>query len=93
MAEAAPRWRSTSSAPPARARRIALDNGLRYACTGNVHDPAGQGTRCHHWYRPGSWGLTSDGRCAAGDTPLPGLFDGPPGTWRPKRLPVRIVNQ
>ena len=54
-------------------RRIALDNGLRYACTGNVHDPAGQGTRCHHWYRPGSWGLTGDGRCAACDTPLPGL--------------------
>ena len=28
----------------ARARRIALDNGLRYAYTGNVHDPAGQST-------------------------------------------------
>ena len=68
-----------------RARRIALDNGLRYAYTGNVHDPAGQSTFCHHcgallierdWYRLGTWRLTGDGRCANCDTPLPGVFDG-----------------
>ena len=84
-----------------RARRIALDNGLRYAYTGNVHDPAGQSTRCHHcgsllierdWYRLGTWRLTGDGRCTNCDTPLPGVFDGP-GTWGPRRLPVRIANQ
>jgi hypothetical protein len=27
------------------------------------------------------------------DTSLPGVFDGPPGTWGPRRLPVRIANQ
>jgi len=91
--------------PPAtltRARRIALDNGVRYAYTGNVHDPEGQSTRCHEcgallierdWYRLDTWRLTADGRCATCDTPLPGVFDGLPGTWGPRRLPVRIVNQ
>ena len=34
----------TPAATLARARRIALDNALRYACTGNVHDPEGQST-------------------------------------------------
>ena len=29
------------------ARRIALDNGVRYAYTGNVYDPAGSSTFCH----------------------------------------------
>jgi pyruvate formate lyase activating enzyme len=85
-----------------RARRIALDNGLRYAYTGNVHDPAGQSTRCHQcgtlvierdWYRLGAWRLTGDGRCVNCATPLPGVFDGPPGTWGPRRLPVQITNQ
>jgi len=85
-----------------RARRIALDNGVRYAYTGNVHDPAGQSTRCHEcgallierdWYRLGAWQLTGDGRCVSCDTPLAGVFHGPPGTWGPRRLPVRIANQ
>ena len=99
------KMRDRPPTPPetlARARRIALDNGVRYAYTGNVHDPAGQSTRCHHcgtlvierdWYRLGAWRLTGDGRCATCDTLLPGVFDGPPGTWGPRRLPVRIVNQ
>jgi pyruvate formate lyase activating enzyme len=89
----------TPSATLTRARRIALDNGMRYAYTGNVHDPAGQSTRCHQcgevvierdWYRLGAWRLTADGRCAACDTRLPGVFDGPPGTWGSRRLPVRL---
>ena len=92
----------TPAATLARARRIAMDNGVRYVYTGNVHDPAGQSTRCHHcgtlvierdWYRLGGWRLTGDGRCANCDTPLAGVFDGPPGTWGPRRLPVRIGNQ
>jgi pyruvate formate lyase activating enzyme len=88
--------------PPAaltRARRIALDNGLRYAYTGNVHDPAGDSTLCHEcgevviardWYVLKDWHLTDDGRCAKCGTPCAGVFDGPPGDWGQKRLPVRI---
>jgi len=45
------------------------------------------------WYRLGAWRLTGDGRCVTCDTPLAGVFDGPPGTWGPRRLPVRIANQ
>ena len=47
-----PDWkmRDTPPTPPAtltRARRIATDNGVRYAYTGNVRDEAGQSTYCH----------------------------------------------
>ena len=45
------------------------------------------------WYRLGAWRLTGDGRCVSCDTPLAGVFDGPPGTWGPRRLPVQITNQ
>jgi pyruvate formate lyase activating enzyme len=92
----------TPAATLTRARRIATGNGVRYAYTGNVHDPAGQSTRCHgcgalvierDWYRPGAWRLTGDGRCVSCDTPLAGVIDGPPGTWGPRRLPVQIANQ
>ncbi|MBI4171945.1 MAG: AmmeMemoRadiSam system radical SAM enzyme [Actinobacteria bacterium] len=83
-----------------RARSIALRNGVRYAYTGNVHDPEGQSTRCHacgallverDWYRLGTWGLSDDGRCGACGTAIPGVFAGGPGDWGPKRLPVRLA--
>ncbi len=38
---------ATPAATLARAREIALANGIRYAYTGNVHDTAGQSTHCH----------------------------------------------
>lgn len=37
----------TPAATLTRAREIAMTNGIRYAYTGNVHDVAGQSTRCH----------------------------------------------
>ena len=83
-----------------RARAIALRNGVRYAYTGNVHDPEGQSTRCHacgallverDWYRLGRWELSDDGHCRACGTAIPGVFAGPPGDWGPKRLPVRLA--
>ena len=90
----------TPPATLARARRIALDNGIRYAYTGNVHDAAGQSTCCgrcgelvieRDWYRLGAYRLTRDGRCASCGTRMPGVFDGPPGTWGPRRQPVRLA--
>jgi pyruvate formate lyase activating enzyme len=80
-----------------RARRIALANGIRYAYTGNAHDPAGQSTYCHQcgsqlierdWYRLGAYRLTPDGRCASCATRLPGVFGVRPGNWGPRRQPV-----
>jgi pyruvate formate lyase activating enzyme len=94
------KMRDRPPTPPAtlsRARRIALDNGVQYAYTGNTHDQAGQSTYCQHcgelmierdWYRLGAYRLTGDGRCTVCGTRLPGVFDGPPGTWGPRRLPV-----
>ena len=80
-----------------RARRIALSNGVRHAYTGNVHDADGQSTYCpvcgariieRDWYRLGEYGLDERGRCVACRAQLPGLFDGPPGGWGPRRQPV-----
>jgi pyruvate-formate lyase-activating enzyme len=36
--------------------------------------------------------LNGDGRCVSCGTPLAGVFDGPPGTWGPKWMPVQIAN-
>ncbi len=82
-----------------RARRIALANGVRYAYTGNVHDAEGQSTYCHacgavlierDWYALGAWNLTPEGRCGACGAPCAGVFEGEPGRWGPRRLPVRL---
>jgi pyruvate formate lyase activating enzyme len=85
----------------ARARRIAMANGVRYPYTGNVHDRDGGSTYCHgcgarvierDWYTLGAWHLTNDGRCTACGTPCAGRFEGPPGTWGARRLPVRLAD-
>ena len=83
-----------------RARRLALENGLRYVYTGNVHDVEGGSTRCHgcgqvvierDWYALGAYRLSDDGRCLACGTRIPGVFAGPRGAWGRRRLPVRIA--
>jgi pyruvate formate lyase activating enzyme len=81
------------------ARRIAVKNGIRYAYTGNVHDEEGGSTYCQQcgskligrdWYVMTAWNLTDDGRCKVCGTACAGVFDGPPGRWGAKRLPVRL---
>ncbi|HSB86372.1 MAG TPA: AmmeMemoRadiSam system radical SAM enzyme [Ilumatobacteraceae bacterium] len=76
-----------------RARLIALDNGVRYAYTGNVHDRLTQSTYCHNcrarvierdWYTIGDYRLDEHGRCRACGTRIPGRFDGSPA--KPARL-------
>lgn len=83
----------------ARARKIALDHGLNYVYTGNVHDREGGSTYCPHCqarvierdaYSIGEYGLTDDGSCTHCGHRIPGVFDGPAGTWGPRRMPVRI---
>lgn len=82
-----------------RARRIALAQGLRYVYTGNVHDEEGGSTFCpgcgkrvigRDWYTLTAWNLTTDGCCRACGTRIPGVFNGPPGTWGARRQPVRL---
>ena len=90
---------ATPLATVVRARRIAIDNGVRYAYTGNVRDGEGGVTACHSCsavliardgYTITSWGLTDDGRCEACGTACAGVFAGAPGRWGARRLPVRI---
>jgi pyruvate formate lyase activating enzyme len=99
-----PDWKmlDTPPTPPAtltRARHIGLANGLRYVYTGNIHDEAGGSTFCHgcgalligrDWYRITAWTLTDDGRCRSCGAPCAGVFDGPPGEWGRRRVPVRV---
>ena len=82
-----------------RARRIALENGLHYVYTGNVHDKLGGSTFCHEcgctligrdWYVLSDWNLTDDGHCTKCATKYAGVFDGPPGDWGAKRQTVRL---
>jgi pyruvate formate lyase activating enzyme len=99
-----PDWK-LNDAPPtppdtlSRARAIARRNGVRHAYTGNVHDPAGGSTWCHHcgallierdWYRLGHWGLDVEGCCTACGTVCPGVFEAQPGRWGSRRQPVSM---
>lgn len=89
----------TPAATLTRARRIAINNGLRYAYTGNVHDEDGGSTYCHRcghrligrdWYELTEWNLTADAACRFCASPCAGVFDAQPGSWGPRRLPVRL---
>lgn len=89
----------TAPATLRRARQIALDHGLRYAYTGNVHDSDGQTTRCagcgeavvvRDWYEIVEYRITGSGQCAGCGATVPGVYDGPAGAWGSRRLPVRI---
>ena len=90
---------ATPAATLTRARAIAVKNGLHYVYTGNVHDPAGSSTYCHgcntrvierDWYQLGEWRLDAGGACLNCGTQIPGVFDGVPGKWGARRLPIRL---
>ncbi|HHC71283.1 MAG TPA: AmmeMemoRadiSam system radical SAM enzyme [Thiotrichales bacterium] len=99
-----PDWkmRDVPPTPPAtlsRARRIAMENGIRYAYTGNVHDEEGGSTWCHQcgekligrdWYNLTAWNLDEKGHCRHCGTPCAGVFEVRPGDWGAKRLPVSL---
>jgi pyruvate formate lyase activating enzyme len=88
--------------PPAtlhRAREIARKNGVRYAYTGNIHDPAGDSTYCHacgqkligrDWYQLTSWHLDAGGRCYYCGTACAGMFEAAPGSWGRRRQPLHL---
>jgi pyruvate formate lyase activating enzyme len=99
-----PDWKldAVPATPPAtlgRARRIAMEAGLRYVYTGNVHDKAGDTTLCpgcnkpvieRDWYRILGYALNPTGHCGHCGTRVAGRF-GEFGTpFGPRRIPVRI---
>ncbi len=86
-----------------RCRKIAIKNGIRYAYTGNVHDFDGASTYCHNcnniligrdWHQLSDWNLSFEGNysgnCKSCGTLVAGVFDGPPGNWGRKRIPLRF---
>jgi pyruvate formate lyase activating enzyme len=92
---------ATSADILTRAREIALGHGLRYVYTGNVHDESGGSTYCHvcqtklvgrDWYVLSDWNLDDDGHCTNCGEPCAGVFEGPPGDWGAKRMPVRLAD-
>jgi pyruvate formate lyase activating enzyme len=99
-----PTWRLTDrgrtpAATVHRARDIALEHGVQHAYTGNIITPRGEGTSCpacgtqvigRDGYVLTAWHLTDDGHCRTCNTRCPGVFDGPPGRWGSRRMPVRL---
>jgi pyruvate formate lyase activating enzyme len=91
----------TPAATLERARAIARGHGMRHVYTGNVHDPAGQSSYCdacgacvieRDGYELGAWRLDREGSCLGCGKQLPGVFEGPPGRWGARRLPVRLAD-
>jgi pyruvate formate lyase activating enzyme len=81
------------------ARRIALENGLRYVYVGNVNDLGRQSTYCsgcgerligRDWYSLSEWHLDGAGKCLSCGTALAGVFEPKPGSWGARRLPVDL---
>jgi pyruvate formate lyase activating enzyme len=96
------RMRNVPPTPPAtlrRARRIAREEGIRHAYTGNVLDRSGQSTLCQECgseligrsgYALVSWGLRDGGFCDRCGCRCPGRFEARPGGWGNRRRPVRV---
>jgi pyruvate formate lyase activating enzyme len=88
--------------PPAtlvRARNIALQAGLHYVYTGNVHNAEGDTTFCpachaplivRDWYEIKDYRLTADGGCPDCGTALAGRFDAAAGHFGRRRIPVAM---
>ncbi len=82
-----------------RARRIAMDAGLRYVYTGNVHDKDGDTTYCpgcqaplivRDWYDILDYRLDDTGRCRQCGTALPGRYGKFTRPFGPRRIPVSM---
>jgi pyruvate formate lyase activating enzyme len=100
-----PDWKMTDkprtpNASLLKARNIALNNGVRYAYVGNVHDKAAESTYCHHcgelligrdWYVLSDWHLDAEGKCQFCGTTCAGYFQELPGDWGAKRQAVRLT--
>ncbi len=80
-----------------RARAIALDEGLHYVYTGNVHDAAGGATYCtgcktalivRDWHRIEDYRVTPQGTCPDCGTQLPGRFETFRKQFGRRRIPL-----
>jgi pyruvate formate lyase activating enzyme len=81
------------------ARQIALDAGLLYVYTGNVHNAEGDTTYCpscggvlivRDWYEIKQYHVTPDGHCPDCNTRIAGCFEKFVGQFGRQRIPVAI---
>jgi len=91
----------TPKATLERSRRIAMEEGLNFVYTGNVHDREGGTTFCANcaaplivrdWYRIEDYRITPEGRCPECATPVAGRFEAfdKRRQFGPRRIPVAI---
>ncbi|MES2952106.1 MAG: AmmeMemoRadiSam system radical SAM enzyme [Pseudomonadota bacterium] len=90
---------ATPLATLVRARQIALQAGLHYVYTGNVHDEDGGTTLCtacqtplvvRDWYQIKQYQLNSEGHCPTCGAAAAGRFAHKAGNFGTKRIPVAI---
>jgi pyruvate formate lyase activating enzyme len=90
----------TSAATLSRARRIALDAGLEYVYTGNVHDTEGGTTFCPHchsklivrdWHSIEHYALTESGACTQCGEKIAGRFTRFDSQFGRRRIPLHIA--
>jgi pyruvate formate lyase activating enzyme len=79
-----------------RARKQALDAGIKYVYTGNVVDEDSQSTYCpgckkclieRDWFKIGAYHI-EDGACPSCGQKIAGVFDKRKGDWGARRVPV-----
>lgn len=89
----------TPAATLTRARNIALNAGLHYVYTGNVHDAQGGTTfcpSCNHtlierdWYEIGHYDVTPQGTCPQCGTAIAGRFGKFSQPFGARRIPVTL---
>ena len=85
-----------------RARRMAMDAGLHYVYTGNVHDTEGGTTFCpgcqaalieRDWYDIRHYDLPADGHCPHCQTQIAGRFGVFGKPFGQHRIPVRLARR
>jgi pyruvate formate lyase activating enzyme len=88
---------ATPASTLTRARDIALEEGLHYVYTGNVHDAAGGATYCmgcreplikRDWHRIEDYRVTPEGACPGCGTALPGRFETFRRQFGRRRIPL-----
>jgi pyruvate formate lyase activating enzyme len=82
-----------------RARKIAMDAGLRYVYTGNVHDKTGDATYCpgcgkpvieRDWYEILKYDLDDTGHCKQCNAAIAGRYEKFTHAFGARRIPVRL---